>query len=101
MRIVTAFVTLTFTLMFFMYAFEFAKFLKVKIQGLFRLIMGRRKKKNVPVKNESIERDLNSDVEMKEMQLEVVSADDLEKRLKNGEFGDSIYDDYRKVFGDI
>lgn len=89
MYIITAFLSFTFTLMFLMYAWEFAKFLKKQLQRLFLWLWNRKKKrKKVDSIIVPVERDIEQPV-------------DMQKVIAGLEKGDYDYDYYRKIFGDL
>lgn len=59
MRLIMAFLSFTFTIMFIMFAFELARFLKNQLQNLVRYLLRRRKKK---VSFKDVEAIVNSEV---------------------------------------
>lgn len=76
MKLISAFLSFTFTIMFVLFAYELARFLKCQLQTMFKALFKKkfRKKK------------ANKDIQEVQEQLEDMGVD---------------YENYSKVFGDV
>lgn len=63
MRMIMAFLSFTFTIMFIMFAYELAKFLKTQLQSFVKFIVHRKRRKKASLKDfeEIVRNEVNDD----------------------------------------